>query len=80
MFGAESSDPAEAVAFFLVVVFMWAGFWGGIGALIARGRGRAWAGFWLGTFLGLIGWLISIFLPRSAEAQARFDAEVRALS
>jgi hypothetical protein len=44
---------------------------------IGASRGRSGAGLALGIFLGWIGAIIAAFLPRSAEAEAEFQADVR---
>ena len=38
-----------------------------IGMFIGRTRGRGTAGFWLGFFLGPIGWIIALLLPREGR-------------
>lgn len=48
----------------------------GVGVLIGRPRGQTRAGFWLGL-LGPIGWIITAFLPRSPEAEARYQRAVQ---
>lgn len=57
----------EALAL-LIIVF---GINGGVGYLIAKGKGRGTAGFWWGFFLGIIGWIIAACLEPSAEVQAQ---------
>ena len=52
----------------LIIVF---GINGGVGYLIAKGKGRGTAGFWWGFFLGIIGWIIAAKLEPLAEVQAR---------
>lgn len=74
---SEDSDPAGALAAFVVIVGLWALFWGGIGAAIASGKGRPWAGFWWSFFLTWIGWIIAACLSPSPEAEARRNVEVR---
>jgi hypothetical protein len=46
-----------------------------VGTKIGAARGRKDAGFWLG-FLFPPGWLITAMLPRTAEAQARWEMEI----
>jgi hypothetical protein len=57
-----------------LLVVMWV--FGAIGALIAREKGRAWAGFWWSYFLGPIGWVIAALLLPSTEVEARRQEEV----
>ena len=56
----------------IIVVF---GINGGIGYLIAKGKGRGTAGFWWGFFLGIIGWIIAACLEPSREVRRERMAE-----
>lgn len=64
----------------IVLVLLWAGFFGGIGALIGSSKDRGGAGFWLGSFLGVIGWIIVAVMSRTPEKQAEYEAKVAAAS
>lgn len=48
---------------------------GGIGYLIAKGKGRGVAGFWWGFFLGIIGWIIAATLEPSQEVKTQQMAD-----
>ena len=56
----------------IIVVF---GINGGIGYLIAKGKGRGTAGFWWSFFLGIIGWIIAACLEPSREVRRERMAE-----
>ena len=47
-----------------------------VGRQIGASRGRADVGIVLSLFFGPLGWLITAFLPRTAEAEARHQAAV----
>ena len=51
--------PGEMILFLCVMTFL-----GFIGYLIGTSTNKGWAGFWLAFFLGPIGWIIVLLLPR----------------
>ena len=63
MFGliGNSFAPVEVLIFMVVGLFF-----GGIGHLIGKPKGRGVAGFWLGLLLGCVGWVIAAILPAKA--------------
>ena len=59
----------------LILVIVVFGINGGIGYLIAKGKGRGTAGFWWGFFLGIIGWIVAAMLEPSREVRRERMAE-----
>ncbi len=48
----------------VILVIIWVGIFGGIGAWIARSKGRSgWEGLLLGIALGVVGWAIEVLSP-----------------
>jgi hypothetical protein len=60
-------DPSGA---FLLILLLWVGIGGGVGALIGSQRGRGGTGFLLGLVLGVIGWVIILLIAPAAGHQA----------
>ena len=59
----------------LILIIIVFGINGGIGYLIAKGKGRGKAGFWWSFFLGIIGWIIAACLEPSREVRRERMAE-----
>jgi len=59
---------------FFLVLILWIGVWGGIGAAIGSGKGRTGEGFILGALLGIIGIIIVAVMSPSREVEQARDA------
>jgi hypothetical protein len=73
---ADGVGAALAYGSLAVVLFLWVGVGGGIGAAIGSSKGKGGLGFVLGLFLGFIGWIIAAFLSRSPQKEAEFQRSV----
>ena len=69
------NNDAAVILIAFVGIAVAVAFWGGIGYLIGRGKGKGWLGFFLGLFLGAIGWVIIALIP--GESRVNFQIQKR---
>jgi len=64
----------------VVIVVLWAAFWGFIGAMVGSGRGRGGLGFLLGALFSVLGViLVGLIAPTPEKLAERDAAQARAL-
>ncbi len=70
------AEGTNGAVLFLVFIAAGMTLFGSIGRRIGASRGQCRAGIYLGIFLGPLGWIITAFLPRTAESQAEYEATI----
>jgi len=69
-------NEQAATGVLIIVLIVWFGLMVWIGWAIGQPRGRGKDGIALSLICGPLGWLITCFLPRTPEAEARQQMQV----